>query len=292
MFDDVSIDEDEKVEMRPVMLVGKGENGSEQEVALLSADLIKQSLFLMGTRWADKTEPRIVLDVPSQLVHLLVRFGQLVVKHNAHPPLSTETLKRRYVPLPVKHLPPRLTAQNRAMHLPHIIGYSTELAEFLNIVAENPYCVYQCAVAAERLLWEPAQTAFLLKFGTILDGLSLPFAELIWPNEKESLVQSQQSLNAMLKLTDKFFHPPPLTNSKLLLPPTPILVTNTKKKRTAAKIGQKRKNTDIAKEQAVNNNKTTTPLPTDNTVFSKEIVNTDNITLAIKSLTQWHSDCN
>lgn len=284
MFDDVVIDEDEKMEIRPVMLVGKGANGADEDVALLNADLIKQSLFLMGTRWADKTEPRIVLDVPSQLVQLLVRFGQLVVKHNAHPPPTTEVLKRRYLPLPVKHLTPRLTAQNRAMHLPHIIGYSVELAEFLNIVAENPYCVYQCAVAAERLLWEPAQTAFLLKFGTILDGLSLPFAELIWPTEKATLLQSQQSLNSMLKLTDKFFHPPPMTNSKFL-PPTPILVNSNKKRIT--KTARKRKITLHQQQQQIN----TLVLP-DNTIFSKEIVNPDTIALAIKSLTQWHTDCN
>jgi hypothetical protein len=203
--------EDEAVlrAMRPLMLVGRRVDGSEEEVGRIDAEMIRHSTFLTNMRWSDKTTERVVLDIYPELLHLLVRFARLVLQHNARAAVAAPAPANingsagpdaknagtggvvqavnggrsggRAV-LPLQRLPPRMNAGNRAKHLPLVIDGDPDMAEFLNILAERPHCLYQCAEAAERLLWEPAQTAFLLKFGTILFGLSLPFMELIWPD--------------------------------------------------------------------------------------------------------------
>jgi hypothetical protein len=214
-------DEDGEVLIRPLVLVGRRADGVEEAVGTLTPDLIRQSAFLMGIRWSDKTSERVVVDVYPQILKLLVRFGRLVLEHNqlAAAQQSTASSEIKLLPLPIKTLPVHLGPHNRAMHLPHMIGYSVVLADFLNILAERPFCVYQCAQAAERLLWEPAQIAMLLKFATILHGLSLPFMELIWPLEK-NIAEEIRALDTVLDLTNKFFTPTPITDKKLL-PQTP-----------------------------------------------------------------------
>ena len=192
------MEDDEKQEMRPLMLAGTLADGKEQDVALLGPDLIKQSLVLTNTRWSDKTTDRIVFPILPALLQLLVRFGKLVTQHNQLVARRSEGGSKsttyatasgdQLLPLPIKTLPSDFTFQNRAMHLPYIIGFSPVLAEFLNIVAERPYTGLQCAQAAEHLLWEPAQTAFLYKFGNFCKGLSHPFIELIWPESAPKAV--------------------------------------------------------------------------------------------------------
>jgi hypothetical protein len=236
---DVEVEE----ELCPVLLVGKRVDGQEEEVGMIGPELIKQSGMLQSARSLDRKEERIVVDVLPELLHLLIRFAKLVVLHNNNNNNNTTVKKGTdqkgvdHILLPVRSLPPEFNFQNRVAHLPYIVGFDTKLGEFLDILAERPYVVLQCAQTAERLLWEPAQTAMWLKFGTILRGLSLPFIELIWPPSTSSSssaptassstaspsssTASQQeeyklALAAAVARTTKFFPPPtePKTTDK------------------------------------------------------------------------------
>jgi hypothetical protein len=212
----VGLDDDGERAVRPILLVGVSGDGREEEVALLGPDLIRQSAVLTGARWSDATEARIVIDVRPGLLQLLVRFGKLVQQHNA--------IGASKVKLPVAELPPALLAKNRGTHLPHVIGNSSVLAEFLDILGGSPYLVYLCAQAAERLLWEPAMTAFLLKFGICIHGLSLPQVELIWPLDPRDETDTAVDLRVALTQTNKFFELGSATDQDkraALAPPTP-----------------------------------------------------------------------
>jgi len=227
-------------ELAPLTLVGSTLDGKERDVALISQDLIRQSSFLMGIRWSDKTTRRVVVKIYPEILHLLVRFGNLVLEHNRMVVKGGVSALRS---LPVVNMPAHLGSHNRAMHLPVIIGNSPQLAEFLDLVAERPYVACQCAVAAEMMLWEPAQSAFLYKFGNLLRGMSHPFMELVFPSGfflnhlQPSCTKNEQEILTALTLTNKFFQEKPAINNKLL-PPTPLPLVSMNKK-TSKKVQTK-----------------------------------------------------
>jgi hypothetical protein len=86
--------------------------------------------------------------------------------------------------------------KNRARHLPLVIGENHELGEFLDQLREEPAALYAMHFGAERLLLEPARTACLLKFATILHGLSIPLAELVWPETATDSIRRALILTA------------------------------------------------------------------------------------------------
>jgi hypothetical protein len=83
--------------------------------------------------------------------------------------------------------------RNRARHLSVVLGDNAELGEFFDCLNEEPEAVWEMHLGAERLLLEPAQTACALKFATMLDGLSIPLMETIWPT-RSSVERRRASL--------------------------------------------------------------------------------------------------
>ena len=67
-------------DVRSSTLVGKREDGVEEVVGVLEPELLRQSAVLRGAL-ADKTADRLVVDIHPELLHLIVRFGRLVIKH-------------------------------------------------------------------------------------------------------------------------------------------------------------------------------------------------------------------
>jgi hypothetical protein len=71
--------------------------------------------------------------------------------------------------------------------LPHLLGESPALGRFFDQFNDEPEALWAMHIGAERLLLEPAQTATLIKFAILLDGLSIPLIERIWPQPKTDL---------------------------------------------------------------------------------------------------------
>jgi hypothetical protein len=184
--------EAEQETLKPIMLVGQNpEDGKEVEIGVLGPEMLALSTFLRGCRSLDSAlnELRVTVNVRPQILTLLYRFAQLVLKHNTTSPVS----RRLPTPTPIPK------NANPIQYLPDMIGHSAVLAEFVDIISEQPLLTYQCAAAAERLLWEPACTVFTTKFGALLHGLSIPFIELILQTDEQAI---QRAMQHALELTD------------------------------------------------------------------------------------------
>jgi hypothetical protein len=115
-------------------------------------------------------------------------------------------------------------AGNRGRHLPHLIGYDAHIAAFLDSLARWPYAMLQCALVADQMMWEPADIVFLHKFGNMMDGLSIPYMELLWPTAQETHIGADWAmlLAAALELAPRALHPLPKPLSSLSSPSAPI----------------------------------------------------------------------
>lgn len=168
---DIDVSEED---LKPLVLYGTRRGAVVHEAGQVDSVLIRQSAMLTASRWNDAKESKLVLDVDDRVLTILIRFGNLVAKHNSKG-------DQKHVLPQTKNLPSKRLAQ-----LPYVIGHSVALGTFLDQVSTRPHVLLQCAQAAEKMLWEPAQTAFLLKFGAFLHGMSLPFMELVWVHAKET----------------------------------------------------------------------------------------------------------
>lgn len=212
MADVIGLDEGER-QRRPIRLVGRREvSRDEVEIGQIEPATIALSKVLSAACDFDPSTTRIVVDVEPEVLQLLLRFTDIVVRHNAKClpaqvlprssyPVSAATTPHKIVPSndntlnpnhPINNADTKANLnttnlvdmggdwKNRARHLPLVLGESAELGAFMDALVEEPAALWAMHVGAERLLLEPAQTATLLKFATLLDGLSIRLQEIVW----------------------------------------------------------------------------------------------------------------
>lgn len=172
------------------------EGGMATELRGVPPWFVRMSEMLSAACDFDRAETRLHAgghgcEVDAEVLELLLRLAKLVYIHNLNRGTAPTIPIDSYVPdttfscrMPKSEcLTLDTDWRNRARHLGLVIGGDLVIAQFLDQFSAEPCALFAMKASAERIGLRSVEIPCRLKFAQILDGLSIPQMEEIWPDD-------------------------------------------------------------------------------------------------------------